>query len=253
MPRFGGTWAESLRRAEAWLLPAECLLCGRGVLEPDEPLACRLCRARWKPIPEPRCSRCGQPLPLALDCRLCRDWPRDLAPVRSAVLLDRPVRELLHRFKYQGWRRLAGVMARVMAPLLNDIGPGPLVPVPMSRKRQRQRGYNQAAELAGALAALTGRRLDSSRIWRDREVGSQTRLGRAERAANLAGVFTAREEEGPLILVDDVFTTGATLVSAATACLDAGASRVGAVTFARAEAPLVAAARRQVWTFNPGA
>lgn len=253
MRRFGGRWAEPLARIEAWLLPAECLLCSRTVLEPGEPLACRLCRARWHPVPHPRCDRCGQPKALALDCRVCREWPRDLVAIRSAVLLDPPVRDLLHRFKYEGWRRLAAVMAPAMAPLLEEAGPGDLVPVPMGRRRLLRRGYNQAAELAAALAALTGRRHDPGRLWRTREAPSQTRLGQAARAANLAGGFAAREAAEPLIVVDDVFTTGATLVSAATACLDAGADRVGAVTFARAEAPLAAAARRQVMTLNPGA
>lgn len=253
MRHSGGRWAERLRQVEAWLLPAECLLCGRSVVEPGEPLVCRLCRSRWRPLPHPRCPRCGQPLPLRLACRLCRDWPRDLESVRSAVLLDPPVRELLHQFKYHGWRRLAAAMAAAMVAPLAEAGPGVLVGIPVARRRQYQRGYNQAAELALALAAMSGRRHDPGRVWRSREAASQTRLGAAERRANLAGAFTARPDSGPVVLVDDVFTTGATLVSAATACLDAGASRVAAVTFARAEAPLVGAARRQVMTLNSGA
>ncbi len=253
MRHSGRRWGELIRRAEAWLLPAECLLCGRSVLEPEEPLACRLCRARWRPIPHPLCNRCGQPLPLALECRLCREWPRDLERVRSAVLLDPPVRELLHSLKYRGWRRMVGALAPAMSGFLDELGPGALVPIPTSRARRRWRGYDQAMELAAAVAALTGRRLDPGRLRRTRAVASQTRLGLAERAANLAGAFAARAGDGPLILVDDVFTTGATLVSAATACLEAGASRVGAVTFARAEAPLAAAARRQAWALTSGA
>lgn len=253
MLRSGGAWAERIRRVEAWLLPAECLLCGRHVLEPGEPLACRLCRSRWRPLPHPRCDRCGQPLPLPVACRLCREWPRDLERVRSAVLLDPPVREFLHQFKYHGWRRLARVMATALVDSLEEVGPGVLVGIPADRRRLRHRGYNQAAELAAALAALTGRRHDPGRVWRSREAASQTRLGAADRRANLAGAFTARAASGPVVLVDDVFTTGATLVSAATACLDAGASRVVAVTFARAEAPLAGAARRQVMTLNTGA
>jgi predicted amidophosphoribosyltransferase len=82
----------------------------------------------------------------------------------------------------------------------------------------------------------------TDRLWRSTETASQTRLGPEARRANLAGVFSAAADERPAILVDDVFTTGATLVSAASALLDAGASRVMAVTFARAAAPLAGAA-----------
>ena len=78
---------------------------------------------------------------------------------------------------------------------------------------------------------------------RHRETGTQTRLAAAERRANLAGAFVATEVERPVILVDDVFTTGATLLSAASALLDSGASRVEAVTFARAQPPLAGLAR----------
>lgn len=244
MRHSGGRWTERWRRAEAWLLPAACLLCGRPVDEPDEPLACALCRTRWRRIPRPICPRCGEPRLADLACRTCADWPRDLEVVRSAVVLDDAARRLVHRLKYQGWRRLAETLALPMVPLLDEVGAGPLVPIPTSGRRLRSRGYNQAGELAREIARQAGRRLGAGWLSRHREVGSQTRLGAAERRANLAGVFLARPVSGPVVLVDDVFTTGATLVSAATACLDAGATRVAALTFARAEPPLVAAARR---------
>lgn len=131
-----------------------------------------------------------------------------------------------------------------MVPLLAAMTPeAELVPIPLAGRRLRQRGYNQAAVLAHALARLTGRRVAEGRIGRDRETATQTRLATAERRANLAGVFRAAEVEVPLVLVDDVFTTGATLLSAASALLDAGASRVEAVTFARAQPPLAGLAR----------
>ncbi len=181
---------------------------------------------------------------LGLACRQCLDWPRDFALARSAVLLDAPVRRLLHQLKYHGWRRVATAMAPAMVPLLAEAGPGDLVPIASSHRRRRRRGYNQAEDLATALARISGRRLAVGRLRRVREVDSQTRLGAAERRANLAEVFVASPGERPVILVDDVFTTGATLLSAATACLDAGATRVTALTFARAEPPLMAVSRR---------
>lgn len=244
MPPFGVTWAERLRAIESWLLPAACLGCGDPVLDPAEPLACALCTTRWRPIPAPTCPRCGQPILLGLACRLCADWPRDFGPVRSAVLLDDRSRRLLHRFKYGGWRRLAEVMAQAMMSPLGEVGEGILVPIPTTRQRRHRRGYNQAEVLATALGSRAGRPCRPGLLRRVRAVGSQTRLGAADRKANLGGVFAAAPWSGPVILVDDVFTTGATLVSAARACLDAGVDRVAAVTFARAGPPLAAAARR---------
>ncbi|HRP09191.1 MAG TPA: hypothetical protein PLL69_11965, partial [Gemmatimonadales bacterium] len=120
-----------------------------------------------------------------------------------------------------------------------------LVPIPLAPGRQRSRGYNQAAELARALGRMNGLPLAPELLSRGRETGTQTRLGAADRLANLAGAFSARGAvPDGAILVDDVFTTGATLVSAANALLDAGASRVAAVTFARAEPPLAGVARQ---------
>jgi ComF family protein len=159
-------------------------------------------------------------------------------------MMDPAVRQLLHQFKYHGWRRLADRFAERMVPLLESVDPGAdLVPVPLGSNRLRQRGYNQSTELAWALARRTRLRVVEDRIARHRETATQTRLATAERRANLAGAFTAPELERPVVLVDDVFTTGATLLSAASALLDSGASRVEAVTFARAQPPLAGLAR----------
>jgi ComF family protein len=159
-------------------------------------------------------------------------------------MLDPAVRHLMHQFKYHGWRRLAERFAAAMVPLMDHVHPdADLVPVPLAARRWRQRGYNQAAELASALGRRTGRAVAVWRIGRQRETATQTRLATAQRRANLAGAFAARAAERPVVLVDDVFTTGATLLSAASALLDAGAIRVEAVTFARAQPPLAGLAR----------
>jgi ComF family protein len=242
--RWQRGWRELVRDAESWLLPAACLGCGRAVVGEDEPLACDLCRTRWRRPPAPLCTRCGQPRPLNIECRICADWPPDFGPVRSAVMIDPSVRSLLHQFKYHGWRRLADQFALAMEPICRDLpGNAQLVPIPLAGRRRRVRGYNQAAMLARAVAVRIGLPVAEDRLVRVRETTTQTRLGASNRRANLAGAFEAREDQVPAVLVDDVFTTGATLVSASGALLDAGAEQVLAVTFARAEAPLAGAAR----------
>lgn len=235
---------EIARRFERWLLPAECMVCRDALPQGEDALVCWVCVARWRAIPEPRCSVCGEPHHPGEECRLCADWPGGFGPVRSAVRFDESARSVVHRLKYSGWRRLSVVMATRMGPLLADVGDCDLVPVPLASRRARRRGYNQAEELAAALAALTGLPLASDRLRRGRETPSQTRLTPEARLANLAGAFEGQPSARPAWLVDDVFTTGATLTSAAQALLDAGAPRVGAVTFARAEPPLAEAARR---------
>jgi ComF family protein len=218
------------------------MTCGEAVVDADEPLVCAVCRMRWRPVVPPWCERCGEPVTLGVACRLCTDWPAGFEPVRSAVRFDPQVRLLLHGLKYDGRRRLAEVMAAPVAGLLRHAPRAPLVPIPLGRRRQRHRGYNQAEELARAIARRAGAQCDSGRLFRARETPTQTRLAPADRKANLASAFAARVSTAPAWLVDDVFTTGATLCSAASALLDAGAPWVGAVTFARAERPLAEAA-----------
>ncbi len=160
-------------------------------------------------------------------------------------MIDPQVRQLLHQFKYHGWHRLADSFAIAMAALVAAVPAGAeLVPIPLAGRRRRVRGYNQAAVLAEALAARTGLPVAPELLARVRETATQTRLAAAERRANLAEAFVARRGSATVILVDDVFTTGATLVSAAGALVDSGADQVLAVTFARADAPLRGVARQ---------
>jgi ComF family protein len=233
-------WADAVRRVERWILPAECSVCSRPVPDRQEALVCDVCRSRWRGIDPPICPRCGEPDRLGLECRVCAEWPPDFGPVRSAVRLDADVRHLVHRFKYQGWWRLAESFATRMQVLVDAGIDADLVPVPLAPRRRRERGYNQAEQLAVALGAVTGLPVRPDRLQRVRDTPTQTRLTPESRRANLAEAFAAPDSGRPAILVDDVFTTGATLCSAASELLDRGAERVAAVTFARAELPLQA-------------
>ena len=110
-----------------------------------------------------------------------------------------------------------------------------LVPVPLAPKRLRDRGYNQSEHLARALAAYSGKPVLVEALRRTRETPTQTALTPEARLANVAGAFEGRGVQGSrVVLVDDVFTTGATLLAAAAALTQAGAAQVEAVTFARA-------------------
>lgn len=238
------------------LLPAECLLCHALLAERDAGrIVCPVCRHRWRPVRPPWCERCGQPEPHFGPCRLCPEWPAALALVRSAVWLADGAREAVHALKYGGLPRIAEDLADAMVGLLPAPGSPSrplLVPIPLAPKRLRERGYNQSEGLARALSRRCSIPM-ADMLVRSRETATQTALTPATRLANVAGAFGARARAAGaltpgcqpgvnqprpiLVLVDDVFTTGATLAEAARALEQAGARTIYGITFGRAVIP----------------
>ena len=166
-----------------------------------------------------------------------------LRSARSACLLREPADALIYQLKYRGWHRLAEAMGERMAatklPADVDAEARIVVPVPTTALRRRERGYNQAELLARAFAGASGRTVICS-LRRTAGSSSQIALQPAARLANVAGAFGlvaggAAEIAGEhVLLVDDVLTTGATVVSCARTLVDAGARCVSVLTFARA-------------------
>jgi ComF family protein len=226
-----------------FLLPNACIVCGRMVERsaPDD-VVCSVCRSRMKAVAN-GCGRCAQPYPPVGPCRVCAEWPAGIE-VRSAVWLDEEARAVVHSLKYRGFRSLGGVAAARIATALR-LKPDAIMPIPLGPGRLRRRGYNQSAYIARALGDLWDVPVCEDALIRVRETRSQTELTPDERSANVTDAFEASwsaERVGVLLgraachvaLVDDVFTTGATLVSAAERLLEAGWKRVSGVTFARA-------------------
>lgn len=244
--------AGAVHALERLFLPNACVGCDR-LVEPARPdaLLCGLCRSRLRPLTG-GCVRCRQPLPPVGPCRFCADW-ESLQWAYSAVWHVPPARQVVHALKYEGLPRLAEECADAMRRLITRPRRALLVPVPLGTRRRRERGYNQAAAIARALARHWGLPVAEGMVRRTRETRSQTALTPEERTANVAGSFaaapppTSLRDSAPggdgagtgrdavaVILVDDVLTTGATLQEAAQSLRSAGWPAVGALTFARA-------------------
>jgi len=248
------TSATPTRVIEQLLLPAECLVCHALLAARDaDTIVCPVCRHRWRAVRPPWCERCGQPEPHFGPCRLCAEWPAALTVVRSAVWLTDGAREAVHALKYGGLPRIADDLAAAMTGVsLPTDEASVLVPIPLAPKRLRERGYNQSEALARALARLWRIPVVDVLI-RSRETATQTALTPETRLANVAGAFrTSAPAAGALtpgcqpgvnrpwttlVLVDDVFTTGATLAEAARALEQAGARTILGITFGRAVIP----------------
>lgn len=246
-----------------FLFPAACAVCRFPMEEGNSGLICRICWARAEPLVEPICERCGHPRlsPLLLRpetdaektkglpaCRWCDRLPPWVRAARSAVRVDRGTGgRIVHALKYQGWKRAAKEMAHRMArlPFPPDVTAErtAVVAVPLGKTRLRERGYNQAGELAAALAAEWRIPFWEGIVERSRNTRSQVRLTPEERARNVAGAFTARANAtrqlrgAHVILLDDVITTAATLNAAAAALVAGGARIISYVSFGRAPDP----------------
>lgn len=192
----------------------------------------------------PWCATCGFPFCGALSgparCVHCETLSPAYESGRTVMLAKGPGRALLHEFKYHDGGYLAGDLARLAAraPGYSDrLAGAVLVPVPLHIGREAARGYNQSALLADALARLAPGATRRDALTRVRDTPSQTRLDREARRKNMRDAFAATPaaslEPGRLhVIVDDVFTTGATVNAAAEALLAAGVSRVAVATLA---------------------
>jgi predicted amidophosphoribosyltransferase len=248
----------AVRALEQLLLPAECLVChGLLAVAHADDLVCPVCRLRWRAVRPPWCERCGQPEPHFGPCRLCREWPEALRSVRSGVWLDGGARSAVHALKYGGLPRIARDMASALSRIIARPPSGArLVPIPLGSARLKRRGYNQSEVLARAIGGCWELAVLPQLLVRTRDTPTQTALTPAARLANVAGAFQLRigecglgigrhpgsrsaipNPQSPIVLVDDVFTTGATIAEAARALGAAGFTSITAVTFGRASIP----------------
>jgi predicted amidophosphoribosyltransferase len=214
------------------IVPPRCALC----LTPG-PLACAACLAAVPLLAGPRCARCGRPTVLDVRaCRECRGRRLGFATARAAIAYEGAGRDLVHRLKAGGLASLAVPAAGLVAAALDSPAAAAVTWVPPDPWREVLRGYHPPRLLAAELASRWS--LPAAPMLRATGPRRPQRgLDRRARRANVRGAFAARGRvPSRVVLVDDVFTTGATLSAAATALRAAGARQVHAVTLARAVA-----------------
>lgn len=218
-------------------LPPVCAGCG-GPLGHGERLLCESCRRGIALVTEPTCAHCGRPLTHSGLCARCRQSERAFARAWPAALYRGPLRNCLHRLKYGRETRLVPFLAGLVLERLGVVSGLPaaplVVPVPLDPERLRERGFNQAELLARFIARERGWALAAAALRRTRATRPQSDLTAAEREANVAGAFAAGKEarDKEILLVDDIYTTGATAEAAACALLAAGARAVYVTTVA---------------------
>lgn len=211
------------------LLPQRCVVCGlRGIQ------LCDACIERLPRIERPLCERCGAPTAWPVRrCRECAGRRLALASARSAVHYDDAVRGIVAAWKERELRRLASAAVSLVLEVVPPPDVDAVAFVPADPDRGLRRGHHPPQTLAAALARHWELPLTAA-LRRRRAAKRQRGLSRAERRRNVAGVFAAKASvPRSLVLVDDVYTSGATANAAASALRKAGASRVDVVTFAR--------------------
>jgi ComF family protein len=214
-----------------FIYPPDCASCGK-----PGALLCEDCKEKIQRIFDPLCPICGYPSTATGICQNCRNDPPPYTALRSWAEFEGPLRKALHRLKYEND---LGLGVEFSLPLLRIIEKEKwnfdyIIPIPVSKEHRKVRGYNQAAIIAKPLAIDIP--LFEKAIMRVKETESQVKLSREERFKNLHSAFlgnSAKLINKKVLLVDDVATTGATMISCSKTLREFGCTQVFCITVAR--------------------
>lgn len=234
-----------------FLLPPRCAAC--GALTDRHVGVCAQCWAKLTFVTRPFCARCGRPfefqIPGTSQCAACLRRPPAFDQAFSPLVYGETSRDIILQFKHGDQLGHAALLASLLAPHVALFGyDAPyLMPVPLHRRRIIHRRFNQAALIAQALAKQVDAQVDVLSLQRTRPTPMQQGLNASQRRRNVQGAFavaprrSARVRGRFILLIDDVFTTGATVEACAKVLRRAGAAQIGVLTAARVVAPEIAA------------
>ena len=235
-----------------WLYPPRCRACTRRIHGRDAEYLCPECWAHIRLIFHPLCNRCGRPFPDAAGedhtCGACLSRPPRFVAARAWACYPReeveddPVRQVVHKFKYGRKVSLGKPLGRLMTLGCREFLDGCrfdlVVPVPLHPKRLRWRAFNQSLLLAREISRAYKVPTDPFVLRRDHATPPQTQLPEDERRRNVRGAFSlnpGRPIDGQnILLVDDVYTSGATVNECSRVLNRGGAKEVFVITLARA-------------------
>lgn len=224
--------ARSIGKAfKAALLPQDCLVCGAGSAER---LLCPACEADLPRLPAVHCPLCALPTPDGEICGTCLKAPPHFDATLAVFAYAFPVDRLIQALKYQHRLALTHYFGEALAAVAHDTA-DVLLPLPLHPQRLRQRGFNQAVEIARPLAHALRLPLALDAVTRDKDATPQASLPWKERRRNVRNAFLCRVDLSGrrVLVVDDVMTTGATLDELARSLKQRGAARVTNLVVAR--------------------
>jgi competence protein ComFC len=228
MPETSQTYGAALADM---FYPQRCVGCGRR----SSDLLCRTCFEALPLVGRPVCGRCGLPTAFAtFVCEECKFVDFGFESARAPLKYEGVGKEIVHALKYRGYKRVVEKLAApLMLQVLDDRRFDAVVLVPLHRSRLRKRGFNQAELLArGVAQKINATVSDTLKVVHSTR--DQVELSAAKRRANVAGAYSASKSIcGRILLVDDVFTTGATMSACAGALVRAGAREIHALTLCR--------------------
>ncbi|MBR6089117.1 MAG: ComF family protein [Anaerolineaceae bacterium] len=215
-----------------WIYPPVCVSCGAyGAL------ICESCLSGLPPVGNHYCSKCGKPLMPKHHCRICSRSDFRFLASRAPYLYDGPVSAMIKSLKYRGTLGLVPVLSDLLTGYWERLkwDVDLVIPVPLSRKRRAERGFNQSEMIAAAFAKKTGIRSRPEALMKTRDTLRQVGLSAQEREINLRGAFAAEPafvRGKQVLLLDDVMTTGSTFAECSAVLLDAGARSVRCLSVA---------------------